>query len=256
MQLIDTHAHLTSADVLPRLDGIVDRAQKAHIHRIVNICTDAKSLEEGIKLEKRCPWIRNAGATTPHDVDRLGESDFEVFSEAARLNQILAIGETGLDYYYRHSDPRTQRSFFIRYLHLAAKYNLPVIIHCREAFDDLFAITDQEFPKMTAILHCFTGKMIDAERVLDRGWMISFSGILTFTKSQELREIAKMVPLESILIETDSPSLAPQSKRGHPNEPAFVVETAECLASIKEKPLSEIARITTENACKAFGLTR
>jgi TatD DNase family protein len=256
MQLIDSHAHLTSSDVLPRLEDILARAQSAHVHPIVNVCTDAKSLEEGLSLEKRYPWILNAGSTTPHDVDLDGEKDFAVFSQAARAKQIVAIGETGLDYYYQHSDRQTQRQFFIRYLHLALSCQLPVIIHCRDAFDDLFAIMDQEYSQQTAIMHCFTGKLSDAQKAIDRGWMISFSGILTFTKSQQLRDVARSIPSERLLVETDTPYLSPQNQRGRPNEPAFVVETAQCLAEVRGTTLAEISRITTENACRIFRIHR
>lgn len=251
----DTHAHLTSADLLPRLDGILARAQEAQIEKIINVCTDPQSLEEGFRLETGFSWIKNAGATTPHDVAKDGERDFEIFSEAARLHRLIAVGETGLDYFYQYSDISIQKRFFVRYLHLAAECQLPVIIHCRDAFDDLFAMTDHEYSKGPAILHCFTGSLSDAEKALKRGWMISFSGILTFTKSHDLRGVARMVPLSSILIETDTPSLAPQSKRGHPNEPSFLVETAECLAKIKEIELAELSRITNENARRIFRIS-
>ncbi len=183
MNLVDSHAHLTSPDVISRLDGIIERAEAAHVKRIINICTDPKTLEAGLALEKKHPWIRTAGATTPHDVEKEGKSSFDVFAAAARARQLVAIGETGLDYYYQHSNRSIQQEYLIRYLHLAKECRLPVIFHCREAFDDLFAISDREYPSQNAVLHCFTGKPEDAKRGLDRGWMISFSGILTFKKS-------------------------------------------------------------------------
>ena len=255
MRLVDSHAHLTSPDVIPRLDGILERAQAKHLYRIVNICTDPKCLEEGLALEKRNPWIRNAGATTPHDVEKEGTSAFEIFAAAARSHQLIAIGETGLDYYYHHAKRSIQQEFLIRYLHLAQECHLPVIFHCRDAFDDLFAITDQEYPKgAAAVLHCFTGNLDHAKRGIERGWMISFSGIVTFKNSEALRQIARWVPLESLLIETDTPYLAPESKRGQPNEPSFVGETAACLAAIKGVTLEEIARATTENARRVFNI--
>jgi len=253
--LIDTHAHLSSPDELLRLEAILERAKKSHVQQIINICTDPASLEAGFALEKRCPWISNAGATTPHDVDFEGASAFEAFAQAARSHKLVAIGETGLDYYYKHSNPSAQKELLIRYLHLAIESKLPVIFHCRQAFDDLFAITDHYYPKAApAILHCFTGTLSEARAVLERGWMISFSGIITFKNSEPLRDVVRFAPLESILIETDSPYLAPQSKRGQPNEPSFIVETAQCIADLKKQPLAEIARITTANAQKIFVL--
>lgn len=255
-EYFDSHAHLTSDDRLPFLDEVLDRAKAAHVHQIINICTDPKSLEAGIALAKRCPWIHNAGATTPHDVDLEGESAFESFAQAARSHRLIAIGETGLDYYYKHSNPEVQKVFFMRYLSLAVECKLPVIFHCRQAFDDLFDITDVHYPKAApAILHCFTGTLAEAKKGLERGWMISFSGIVTFKNSELLRDVVRFVPLESILIETDSPYLAPQSKRGQPNEPAFIVETAACLAELKRLPLEKVAQATMANAHRIFGLT-
>jgi TatD DNase family protein len=256
MQFIDSHAHLSFDDRLPQLEAVLERAKESHVHQIINICTDLKGLEAGLALEKRYPWIRNAGATGPHDVDREGESAFESFALAARSRQLVAIGETGLDYYHKLSKPSRQQEFLVRYLHLAIECNLPMIIHCREAFDDLFAIMDSHYSNgAPAILHCFTGTLPEAKKGLERGWMISFSGILTFKNSEPLRDVARILPLESILIETDSPFLAPQSKRGRPNEPSFIVETAQCLADLKKIPLEEIARITTANAQRIFGLS-
>jgi TatD DNase family protein len=130
-----------------------------------------------------------------------------------------------------------------------------VIFHCREAFDDLFSITDAEYKKNApAILHCFTGNMKDAEKVLSRGWFLSISGIVTFKKSEELRQIAKIVPLHQLLIETDSPYLAPQSKRGKQNEPSFLPEIARCIAQVKEIAVEEVAKASFENAQRIFSL--
>lgn len=249
---IDSHAHLTSPDVLPRLDSILHRAKLSHISNILNICTDPESLRQGLLLSSRAPFIQNAGATTPHDVASEGESAFPLFEAAAQEGQLRAIGETGLDYHYEHSPKELQKHYLIRYLHLAAVSRLPVIFHCREAFSDLFAIADDEY-KGPAILHCFTGNLQEAEEVLKRGWYLSLSGIITFKKSESLREVAKIVPLSQLLIETDTPYLAPQSHRGQPNEPSFLPETAECIAAAKGIPLEEVARATSANAKKLFG---
>jgi TatD DNase family protein len=251
--LIDSHAHLTAPEVLARLPAILKRAEDAQIGQIINICTDVQSLEAGIALHERYPWIYNAGATPPHDVDREGEAAFAAFARAARSHQLVAIGETGLEYFHKHSKKETQQKFLIRYLHLAVECHLPVIFHCRDAFEDLFAIADREYPQNApAVVHCFTGNREDARRIVDRGWLIAFSGILTFKNSQPLREVAREIPLECLLIETDAPYLAPQSKRGQPNEPSYLVETAECLAAIKKMPVNDLAQIITENARRFF----
>jgi TatD DNase family protein len=251
VKFFDSHAHLTSSAVLPLLPAILERAEKAGVDHILNICTCRKTLEEGFKHK-----LLNAGATTPHDVEKDGEADFAIFEEAAKNNLLTAIGETGLDYHYHHSDRKIQQAFLIRYLHLAASAKLPVIFHCREAFEDLFSIVDQEYPKEAkAVLHCFTGTQKEAEGVLQRGWYLSLSGIVTFKKSESLREVANFAPLHQLLIETDTPYLSPQSKRGIQNEPAFIVETASCVAEMRKISLASIAKETRENAMRLFRLS-
>lgn len=249
----DSHAHLTSPDVYPQIQPILQAAQEAGVDQIINICTDLGSLRDGLLLAQREKGVFNAGATTPHDVEKEGEEAFPFFEAAARAQQLVAIGETGLDYHYQHSNQALQKKFLVRYLHLAAELNLPVIFHCREAFDDLFAIVDAEYPKnRPAILHCFTGTMAEAEGVWQRGWHLSISGIATFKKSEQLRVVAKETPLNQLLIETDTPYLAPQSKRGLQNQPAFVVETAQCIADIRNISLATVAEATRRNAQKLF----
>lgn len=254
MTYFDSHAHLSASSVLPDIEEILARAKIAGVDRMLNICTDVETLEKGFSLQKKYPQIKNAGATTPHDVEKEGESAFPFFAEAARSKKLVAIGETGLDYYYEHSDKEMQKRFLKRYLHLALECSLPVIFHCRDAFNDLFAIADHEYKKNApAILHCFTGSIREAEEVLSRGWHLSLSGIVTFKKSEALREVARIVPLSQLLIETDTPYLAPQSKRGRQNEPAFLPETAACIAKIKGISVEELAKTTQENAHRLFG---
>jgi TatD DNase family protein len=253
MHFFDSHAHLSSSDVLPQIEAVMMRANIAGVSKIVNICTDPATLREGLALEQRFPQIKNAGATPPHDVEQEGEEAFSLFAEAARMKKLIAIGETGLDYHYKELNPQVQKHFLKRYLHLALECNLPVIFHCREAFADLFAVTDGEYRKgAPAILHCFTGTLEEAEEVLARGWYLSLSGIVTFKKSDTLREVAKRAPLKQLLIETDTPYLAPQSKRGKQNEPSFLPETAQCIALAKGISVEEVARATFENASRVF----
>lgn len=250
MVYFDSHAHLSSLELLPQIEGIMARAKIANVTRILNICTDPGTLRTGLELE-RVPGIKNAGATTPHDVEEEGEEAFPIFAEAARAKKLVAIGETGLDYHYEYSNRETQKKFLKRYLHLAMECKLPVIFHCREAFEDLFSVTDIEY-KGPAILHCFTGTLEEANEVLKRGWYLSLSGIITFKKSESLREVAKMVPLSQILIETDSPYLAPQSRRGKMNEPAFIPETAMEIAKAKGISVDEVAKASFDNASRVL----
>lgn len=254
----DSHAHLTSSDILQHVDEVLARAQQAGVKAIINIATGSESLKEGLLLKKRYPWIYNSAAVHPHDVQDEGDRFFSIIEKNAQEGNMIAIGETGLDYHYKHSPEKIQKEYFVKHLKLALKYHLPVIIHCREAFKDFFHILDNEFVHngrhMPGVLHCFTGTIKDAVEVIERGWYLSLSGIVTFRKSEELREVARLVPLNQLLIETDAPYLAPHSKRGHPNEPSYVVETAQCIASARGIPLEDLAHATYNNMLQLFKL--
>lgn len=248
----DSHAHLTCDPVYENIDAILDRAHREQIDTIINITIDKTSLERALDFTTSLVTLRHSGATTPHDVETDGERHFPSFEKAAKEKKLIAIGETGLDYYYDHSNRDAQKEYFIKYLTLAKECNLPVIIHCRDAFTDFFRIIDEHYNRESVLMHCFTGTKHEALEAIERGFTISFSGILTFKRSDSLREIAKIVPLEKTLIETDTPYLAPQSKRGKPNEPSFLPETAECLASLHDISLEEIASITRTNTYRFF----
>lgn len=253
--MIDSHAHITSDLLYSDIKHILKRAKRAKIEKIINICTDLKTLERGIELAKEYSWVYNAGATTPHDVDKEGEKYFSFFKEAAEKKLLVAIGETGLDYHYEHSKRETQQDFFIRYIKLAKEMDLPLVIHCRDAFDDFFKIIDKHYPfAKKGVLHCFTGTLEDAKKLIERDWYVSFSGIITFKKSHELREVVKFVPIENMLIETDSPYLAPQGKRGIANEPSFMPETAHMVTQLKNLPLQEVLEKTSQNTSNLFKL--
>ncbi|MGE3954063.1 MAG: TatD family hydrolase [Parachlamydiales bacterium] len=242
----DSHAHLTDPAFHDDIDAVLQRAEEAGVTTILNICTGEEPLRRGLELKRRYPWIHNIAATTPHDAD---EAD-PFFSMVAQAD-LVAIGETGLDYYYEHSPKEKQRALFCRYLTLALERDLPVVIHCREAFDDFFAIIDEMAVKR-GVLHCFTGTLRDAEKLMERGWYLSLSGILTFNKSGPLREVAREMPTGRLLIETDAPYLAPQGFRGKRCEPAHVVRVAEELAKVKGLSLQEIAHQTTANVKALF----
>lgn len=258
VKYIDSHAHLTSDSVYPHVDELLARAQAAGVTRIVNICTDPDTLAKGLELHKRYPWVYNTAATTPHDVEKEGEEAFPYIAEQARLGNLVAVGETGLDYFHHHSPPEKQQHFLRRYLKLALECKLPVVIHCRDAFADFFKILDEEYmvngSHAPGVLHCFTGTVGEAEQVLKRGWYLSLSGIVTFKKSDELRKVAEITPLDKLLVETDTPYLAPQSRRGKVNEPAFLVETAAMIALAKGVSVEEVARASSQNAERLFKL--
>lgn len=256
LQLIDSHAHLSGPEFLEDIDSILQRTLDSGVTQVINICTDPASLERGLSLSKRYPWIYQSAATTPHDVAVEGEEVFPLIEKHARNGDLVAIGETGLDY-HRHADSRAvQRYFFVKYLHLALQCDLPVVIHCRDAFEDFFEIIDLEYKRPQAgVLHCFTGTTEDAMRLIERGWYISISGIITFKKSDELRETLKKIPLEHLLIETDAPYLAPQTVRGKKNEPAYLLETAKEIAKAKGISVEEVCSVTRENTQRLFRIS-
>ena len=255
---IDSHAHMSSQT--QDLDAELIRAKEAKIAVIMNICTDLSSLEKGLllALQTKDPQFYNIAATTPHDVEKDGEHFFPIVEKAATEQKLVAIGETGLDYYYEHAPRELQQLYLRQYLKLANRLQLPVVIHCRDAWDDFFSILDEEneaqSTKTRGVLHCFTGTVADAKKVLDRGFYVSFSGIVTFPKSTVLKEAAKYVPQDRLFIETDSPYLAPQPFRGKKNEPAYVVEVAKVVAELKGISLETLATSTTKNVVSLFNL--
>lgn len=249
---LDSHAHLTCDPIFEDLEGVLERAQKQSVGKIVNVCTDEKTFKRSLDLIKKYRWIYQIGAVHPNDVEREGEFCFSIFERAAHKGLLAAVGETGLDYHYSYSSKKKQQEFLIRNFLLARECQLPVVIHCRNAFEDLFPLAAKEFLDGKVVLHCFSGSLEEARKGLDRGWLISFSGIITFKKSDNLRDVAKIVPLDQMMIETDSPYLAPQSRRGKTNEPSFIREIAQMIADIKGVPIEEIAEATQTNAKKFF----
>lgn len=248
----DSHAHLCDETIYSTIEAVAERAQSEHVNQILNICTNLDTLEKGIALQKKYPWIYTAAATTPHDAEREGELAFPTIAHHARNGDLNAIGETGLDYYYYRATSDIQQHFLRRYLQLALECRLPVVIHCREAFADFFKILDEEYivngRHAKGVLHCFTGTLEEAKEVIARGWYLSLSGIVTFKKSLDLREIAKWVPLDQLLVETDAPYLAPQSKRSKMNEPSYLPETVATIAEAKGLSVEQVATETSANA--------
>lgn len=240
------------------IDSTLTRAKQAAVTTIINICSDSMAHTRGLSLKKRYPWVHNTGGTHPHDTEKMGEQEYIYFERAAKSKELIAIGEIGLDYYHGHSPKATQIEYMKKYIALAVQENLPVVFHCREAFSDLFAICDAHFPdsRGRVVLHCFTGSFDEAIGVLDRGWYLSISGIVTFKKSDWLREVVSQIPVDSLLLETDCPYLSPGKYRGKRNEPGWITETAKVCAEIKNCSLEELARITSHNTKKIFQIEK
>ncbi len=256
-KLIDSHAHLTASPLYEGIEEILEKAKLNGVEHIINICTDLESLKKGLALSRSYQSIFNTAATPPQEVlERVREGPlfFDHIKEVAKEGKLIAIGETGLDYHRHCFSSESQKKSLISYFELLDQINLPLIIHCRNAFEDLFDLADLDYKDKPALIHCFTGGIEEAKNCLDRGWYLSFSGIATYPSSSQLRETIAYTPLDRLLIETDAPYLAPQSKRGKVNEPSYIVETAETIAQTKKLTLSEISQITRRNTIKFFSL--
>ncbi|MFO7297144.1 MAG: LuxR family transcriptional regulator [Proteobacteria bacterium] len=252
--LVDHHCHLDFPQFAAERDQVIARAAAAGVGVIVTISTSIRRLPELLKIAEAYPNVFCSVGTHPHVAHE--ELDIPV-EEIVRLSEhpkVVAIGEAGLDYHYKNSTPEAQAEGLRRHIAAARITGLPLEIHSREADEDMACILEEEHAKgpFPAILHCFTGGRDLAMRALKLGVMISFSGVVTFRNSDELRSIAAEVPLDQMLVETDAPFLAPVPLRGKTNEPAFVVHTAEVLAKVKGVTPEELAKATTENFFRLF----
>ena len=253
--LIDTHCHLDFADFDQERDELVSRAHDAGVRQMVTISTHVRNLDRLLALTERYPSVFCSVGTHPNNAaDELDVTADDLVKLAESHEKIVAIGEAGLDYFYDTQKPEDQKTGFLRHIEAARRTQLPLVIHSRSADDDMAAILREESGKgaFPFILHCFSSGADLARTGVELGGYVSFSGILTFPKSEELREIAKTVPHDRLLVETDAPYLAPKPWRGKRNEPAYVVNTAEVLAETVGIGVDEMARITTENAFRIF----
>ncbi|NLS08128.1 TatD family hydrolase [Rhizobium sp. P32RR-XVIII] len=253
--LIDTHCHLDFADFEEERDDIISRAHQAGVKQMVTISTRVRKLETLLAITEKYPSVFCSVGTHPNNADE--ELDIQT-GDLVRLanarEKVVAIGEAGLDYFYDTQKPEDQKTGFRRHIAAARETQLPLVIHSRSADEDMAAILTEETGKgaFPFILHCFSAGPELARTGVELGGYISFSGILTFPKSEELRAIAKTIPHDRLLVETDAPYLAPKRWRGKRNEPSYVVNTAEVLAETLDLSYADIARITTDNAFRLF----
>jgi TatD DNase family protein len=252
--LVDSHCHLDFPDFAGELDDIVARARTAGIGRIVTISTRIKQHANLIDIAERFPDVFCSVGTHPHHAHEELDIDAEDIVARTRHPKVVAIGEAGLDYHYDFSPRDAQERGFRAHIAAARETQLPLVIHTREADDDTAKILEEETGKgsFPAVLHCYTGGHELAQRAIALGLHISFTGILTFKKSEDLRAIAASLPHDRVLVETDAPYLAPGKFRGKRNEPAYVTETAKVLAEVQGVSADEVARQTTENFFKLF----
>ena len=254
MTLVDSHCHLDFPDFSAELDAVVARARAAGIERMVTISTRVRKQAELLAITERFPEVFCSVGTHPHYAHEEPDVTATDLAACGRATKVVALGEAGLDYHYNNSPREAQERGFRTHIAAARETGLPLVIHSREADDDTARILEEEMGKgaFTAVLHCFTGGRDLARRAIALGHFVSFTGILTFKHSNELRAIAAELPTDRILVETDAPYLAPGKLRGKRNEPAYVVETAKVLAETRGVSFDEIARITTANFYRLF----
>lgn len=251
---IDSHCHLPFDGEIPQE---VNRAVEKRVLRLINVGVDECSSRKAIALAKMAgERVRAAIGQHPHDAKDGVAYLRTLLQETAENsdNPIVGIGECGLDYFYDHSPRQIQREVFAYQVGLANEFNLPLIIHCRDAWDETFAILRSEGVPLHTVLHCFTGDLPEAEIARELDLYISFSGIITFRKAEKVQEVAKIWPINRMMIETDSPFLAPVPFRGKPNEPANAGVVGECISKIKEVELREFSRQVSESTLRFFHL--
>ncbi len=255
MFIVDSHCHLDSLDYQQQhqdLDEVIDNAQRRDVRFMLGVATTLQSYLALKKLTAGYEQIRLSCGVHPLNLQDESWS-FEQLSDYATDSRVIAIGETGLDYYYQQDNKSQQQEAFCQQISLGRQLNKPVIVHTRQAIDDTLSLLAKErVADCGGVLHCFTEDKTAAGKLLDMGMYISFSGIVTFRNAEQIREAARYVPLERILVETDSPYLAPVPYRGKANQPAYTRDVAEYLAVVKGVDVERLAQQTTDNFCQLF----
>lgn len=257
MPLIDSHCHL-HYDFTPKTtEALLQEATENGISHLITVGVDMKTLDQVVAVSEKFPNVFHTVGVHPHDAKDMADGDLEILRRAAAHPKCKAIGEIGLDYYYNHSDHEIQKQRLREQLNLALEVKLPVVIHARDAEPDLLVIFEEyvsRLPKgrIPGVLHCFTGTYPFGQKCVDMGFYVSFSGILTFKNSDDLRSTARALPIERMLVETDCPYLAPIPMRGKKCEPYMVKYTAAKLAEVKNISLEDLTEITSANTKKVF----
>ena len=259
MELIDTHCHLTFEPLANDIEGVLERSRSAGVAAWITIGTDTQHNRKAVELADRFERMYAAVGVHPHDAKDVTGQTLAELKELARSEKVMALGETGLDFHYNLSEPADQQRTFAAQLEIARELNLPVIVHCREAFDETMEILEQ-FIRLHGrlkgvVFHCFSGSAEQARIVLDHGFYISLTGVVTFKNAAKARQVADIVPLDRLMLETDCPYMSPEPMRKQRiNEPALMVHTARFVAELKEMPLPDFARAVTTTGKNFFGL--
>lgn len=257
MNLIDTHCHLTFDDLKDDIVGVVARSIEAGVTSWVTVGTEPGQLEDVVALTEKFDNMYAALGYHPHDAKSVTENDLRNLRKLCANEKVVAVGETGLDFFYDYSPRQVQQDIFTAHLDIAEELKLPVIIHTRNAFDECMEILgDYKGRLKDVVVHCFSGTEDQTRLVLDRGYHVSFTGIVTFKKAEETRQAAKMVPLDQMMVETDCPFISPEPVRNQrPCQPALMVHTAKKIAEVKGMDFEDFAEKVTQTSKKFFGLT-
>ncbi len=256
MKLIDTHAHLTFEELENQIDDVLARSVEAGVTRWITVGTDKEHNEKVLLLVGRHENLWAGLGYHPHCASDITDADMELLKKQAHDAKVVALGECGLDYYYMNSAAESQKPIFRQHLDIAAELQKPVIIHTREAFEDTMNILDEYAGKLkNVVIHCYGGDAEQTRSLLNRGFYISFTGTVTFKRSEALREVAKMIPLDRLMIETDCPYISPHPVRNiRPNEPALLIHTAQCLADLHGVSIEDFSQIVTKTSEQFFSL--
>ncbi len=249
---IDTHCHLNHPDFAQDATQVWQRAQQAGVHHAIVVGYDLVSSESALRIAQQLTGCWASVGIHPHDAVQCDDHALEQIASLASHPSVVAIGEIGLDYYRNLSPEDAQHRALEAQIQLALRWQVPVIIHCRDAYDDLLDIL-KRYP-LRGVLHCFSGELHHARRALDMGWYLGIGGVVTFKNAHTLREVVRIAPLERLLLETDAPYLAPMPHRGKRNEPGYIPLVAQTVASVRDVPLEEVAVVTTRNAFSLFSL--
>ena len=256
--IVDSHCHLDYPNLYDQLDEVILRAKLNQVMYLLTICTTLKSFDKIKLITNKYKNIYGTFGIHPHETEKFTEVDSKFILNTLKNNdKIIGIGETGLDFYYNHSNKSTQKKSFIEHIRSASELNIPVIVHSRNAEVDTYEILKSESrnSNLKVLIHCFTGSKDFAKKLIDLNFYISVSGIITFKKSDELIDAVASIPIENLLVETDSPYLAPMPYRGKSNEPSYIVKTIEKLSNIKNLSKESVMTSTTNNFFKLFELS-
>ena len=255
--IVDSHCHLDYPQLYDSLDEVIKRAELNNVKLFLTICTNQKSFNKIQLIVKKYNNVYGTFGIHPHEAKDNSNINSDYIIDLKKKNEkIIGIGETGLDFYYNHSDEKSQKKSFIEHIAAASKLNIPVIVHSRNAEKETYEIIKSEMKNsnLKVLLHCFTGTTDFAKKLIDLNCMISLSGIITFKKSNELLKTIDFIPLEYLLVETDSPYLSPAPNRGKSNEPSFIIHTINRLSEIKNIPKKDVITHTTNNFKKLFNI--